>query len=44
MVSDEEMKNILPRHPQVKAQCRGLVARALENGGRDNVTVIVVHV
>ncbi len=44
MVSDEEIRDILLQHPAVKEQCRCLVARALENGGRDNVTVMVVHV
>ena len=44
MVSDEAIEDILLQHPAVKDQCRCLVAKALENGGRDNVTVMVVHV
>ena len=44
MVSDNEIRNILLHNTAVKDQCRRLVARALENGGRDNVTVTVVQV
>jgi serine/threonine protein phosphatase PrpC len=44
MVSDNEIRDILLHNPVVKDQCRRLVARALENGGRDNVTVMVINV
>ncbi len=44
MVADEEIKEILLHYPAIKDQCRHLVTRALENGGKDNVTVMVVHV
>ena len=44
MVSDNEIRNILLHNPAVKDQCRRLVARALKNGGRDNVTVMVIQV
>jgi serine/threonine protein phosphatase PrpC len=44
MVSDNEIRDTLLQNPAVKDQCRSLVARALKNGGRDNVTVMVVHV
>ena len=44
MVSDEEIRDILLQHPAVKEQCRWLISTALKNGGRDKVTVMVVHV
>jgi len=44
MVADDQIREILLEHTAIKEQCRRLVARALENGGRDNVTVIVVRV
>jgi protein phosphatase len=44
MVSDNEIRDILLHNPVVKDQCRRLVARALEKGGRDNVTVMVIQV
>jgi len=44
MVSDDEIRDILLHNPALKDQCRRLVARALEKGGRDNVTVMVIQV
>jgi protein phosphatase len=43
MVRDEEIATVLgqPAHPSAKAQA--LVDRALEGGGKDNVTVILAH-
>jgi protein phosphatase len=43
MVTDHEIRNILLHNTAVKEQCRRLVARALKNGGKDNVTVMVVQ-
>jgi serine/threonine protein phosphatase PrpC len=44
MLSDIETKEILMENPKVSDQCDCLVARALDKGGKDNVTVIVIHV
>jgi serine/threonine protein phosphatase PrpC len=44
MISDEEIKEILQSGPVDWEPCRRLVDSALEKGGKDNVTVIVVQV
>jgi len=44
MVPDNEIRDVLLHNPAIKDQCRRLVARALDNGGQDNVTVMVVQV
>jgi serine/threonine protein phosphatase PrpC len=41
MVEDEGIVEILKRHKESSPACDALVERALENGGKDNVTVIV---
>jgi protein phosphatase len=43
MVPDEEIQDIVATEPISKV-CRVLTERALARGGRDNVTVIVIHV
>jgi protein phosphatase len=43
MVSDDEIQNIILKHPDVNGICDLLVRAALDRGGRDNVTVIVVR-
>ena len=40
-VGDEEIRELLSNAATAAAACEGLVARALEGGGRDNITVIV---
>jgi len=40
-VSDEEMSAIIEASPTPGTACRNLVARANENGGEDNITVIL---
>jgi len=42
-VADEQIQDILTRHPDVEPAVDELVATALENGGRDNTSVIVVE-
>ena len=44
MVPDKEIRDILLNNPAQNDKCHRLVSRALENGGRDNVTVMVVQV
>ncbi len=45
MVADEEMAAILQDHPQaLQAAAQALVDRANENGGKDNISVILVAV
>ncbi|MBW1999651.1 MAG: serine/threonine-protein phosphatase [Deltaproteobacteria bacterium] len=44
VVPDEAIKEILARNPEVEAACGRLLAEALGRGGRDNVTVMVIHV
>jgi len=41
MVSDDEITSTLVEFPDAQAACDALVERALRNGGKDNVTVIV---
>lgn len=42
MVDDREIHEILCNAPDEKSACRALVEKALSNGGRDNVTVMVL--
>ncbi len=44
MVSDDEIKDILIDDSDVNSVCDKLVKAALDSGGKDNVTVIVVRV
>ena len=41
LVDDETITNILRKATRSSDACERLVQRALDNGGRDNVTVIV---
>jgi serine/threonine protein phosphatase PrpC len=41
MVPDDEIATILAQGKQPDETCRDLVDRALERGGKDNVTVVV---
>jgi serine/threonine protein phosphatase PrpC len=43
MVSDDEIAATLKRHPGASEGCQALIDRALELGGKDNVTVIVAN-
>ncbi len=42
-VSDEEIDGLLAGAADPEATCRALVERALERGGRDNISAIVAH-
>ncbi len=44
MVDDDEMLDIVTHAENLEAACVGLVRRANENGGDDNVTVVLVSV
>jgi protein phosphatase len=44
MLSDIEIRDILLENLKVSDKCDCLVERALDMGGKDNVTVIVIHV
>ena len=44
MVTDKEIQAILSANPDPQGACGQLVERALEKGGSDNVTVIVIRV
>ncbi|HJZ10992.1 MAG TPA: protein phosphatase 2C domain-containing protein, partial [Acidobacteriota bacterium] len=44
MVDAHAMEKILRSHKDVDAACKELVQAARDHGGRDNITVIVVHV
>lgn len=41
MVEDEDITGILKREPDAGRACEALVSKALERGGKDNVTVVV---
>src|SRR5262245_12416035 len=43
MVSDAEIQSILARGDAMQATCDALVERALEGGGKDNVTVVLAR-
>jgi serine/threonine protein phosphatase PrpC len=43
MVPDDEIAALLARHPAPQAACQALVERALEAGGKDNVTVLIAR-
>ena len=43
MVADEEVQAVLQAEPVPQSACRRLIDRANENGGKDNVTVVVAH-
>jgi protein phosphatase len=40
-VSDVEIAALLDSHPRPDDACRALVDRALDGGGRDNITVVL---
>jgi protein phosphatase len=44
MLSDVEIKNVLSKSYALKDKCNRLIDKALEMGGKDNVTVIVIQV
>ncbi len=44
MLSDAEICRILQQYPNSKTCVEHLINRALENGGRDNITVILVRI
>ena len=44
MLPDIEIKDILLENPKASDQCARLVERALDMGGKDNVTVMVIQV
>jgi serine/threonine protein phosphatase PrpC len=43
MLSAEEIRGILAQHPDPQQACGALVDRALEHGGKDNVTVVLAR-
>jgi protein phosphatase len=43
MVSDEEILGVLQAEGDPSAACNRLIARANEQGGKDNITVVVAH-
>lgn len=43
MVSDEAIADVLTRIPASADACQALIELALENGGRDNVTVVIAR-
>jgi protein phosphatase len=44
VVPEEAIKEILSKNPGVEAACDRLLEEALNRGGRDNVTVMVIHI
>lgn len=43
MLQDEEIQDILKRDDSPETLCRQLVEKALDNGGRDNITAIIIN-
>lgn len=43
LVADREIEKILEAHPLPDAACDALVQAAIQKGGHDNVTVVVIH-
>src|SRR5262249_24423208 len=43
MVSEDQIAGILGRHAPLEQAAQTLVERALECGGKDNVTVVLAH-
>jgi len=43
MAPDAVIANILKESPTAEAACQALVAAALANGGKDNVTVVLAR-
>jgi PPM family protein phosphatase len=44
MVSDEDIKQIIVGTTDIGAACRGLIERANERGGEDNITAVLVRI
>lgn len=44
MLDDEEIRKVVCSSASVNHACKGLVDAANRNGGRDNITVIVIKV
>ena len=44
MVSDERIEEILLHEKSIDEQVRKLLGEALDNGGKDNITIILVKV
>jgi protein phosphatase len=44
MVEHTEIAAVLQQSSTPQAACDELIRRALENGGKDNVTVVIAHV
>jgi serine/threonine protein phosphatase PrpC len=43
MLSAEEIRGVLAHHPEPQEACAALVDRALEYGGKDNVTAVLAR-
>jgi serine/threonine protein phosphatase PrpC len=44
MLPDSEIADVVRRWPDAQAACDALIERALERGGRDNVTVALAQI
>ena len=44
MVSNEEICSIMKLHADSASCVNALIEKALENGGKDNITIIVIRV
>ena len=43
MLEDNDILSIVKKHADIQEAARELVARANENGGKDNISVIIVE-
>lgn len=44
MMDEESIKNIMANGASAREQCQAFVQASVDNGGKDNVTVIVLHI
>ena len=44
MLSDEEIKNIIKENDDLKVASDSLVQHANDNGGKDNIAVIIIKI
>jgi PPM family protein phosphatase len=44
MISDDDIRQIIAGHPDIRDACRRLIQRANERGGEDNITAVLIKI